>query len=149
MGFAPFGAEVYSFAHDAVGGPLILLAIDGSHAGRLPAPFLIASIGTGFATAPGSGLDFFWRRFARLLPRWVAGGLVLNPATGPILDWIVGDGPAFRSVPPDGWRPIPPGHAMHPRSRRSGMARGGMSRLGDLTWAVKRVGSSSKGRSAG
>ena len=67
VGFAPFGASIYGFVNDELGGPLVSLLIYWSHTWRLPALFLIAGLGTWFATSRSYGIDFLGRRLARLL----------------------------------------------------------------------------------
>ena len=107
VGFAPFGAEIYGFANDRLGGDGLALWVYFNHTWRLPALFLVAGIGTWFATARGAGARVVGRRLYRLgLPLLfgtfvlnLAGGLAIAQATGAPLgqtarDWWAAPEPA-------------------------------------------------------
>lgn len=80
VGFVAWGADIYRFTNDQVAGEWLGLLIYWSHSWRLPALFLIAGIGTYFATRRRSGLGFLGRRVARLMVPAVFGTFVLNVA---------------------------------------------------------------------
>ena len=65
VGFVAWGKDIYGFVNDEVGGDLLSLGIYFSHSWRLPSLFLIAGIGTYFATGRGIGTKFLGRRVAR------------------------------------------------------------------------------------
>ncbi|MEM1384689.1 MAG: acyltransferase family protein [Pseudomonadota bacterium] len=113
VGFAPFGQAIYGFANDTGGGPPMALAIYWSHGWRLPALFLIAGIGTWFATARGAGAGFMARRITRLLVPFLVGSLVLNLAAGLAVIAILGIEDPDLSSGPEWWLPMPPFLAMH------------------------------------
>ena len=99
VGFAPFGASIYGFANDELGGPLVSLLIYWSHTWRLPALFLIAGLGTWFATSRSHGHYFLVRRLARLLVPLLVGSFLLNPLAGWAIAWMTEEPNAFLSVP--------------------------------------------------
>jgi len=112
IGFTPFGEAVYGFANDRLGGPLLSLAIYWSHGWRLPCLFLVAGIGTWFATAREAGIAFLGRRMKRLLGPLAVGCLILNPATLAVLGADFAE-LAGRPLPPGWWLPVPPWMVMH------------------------------------
>ncbi|WP_299843277.1 acyltransferase family protein [uncultured Jannaschia sp.] len=91
VGFASFGASVYGFANDRLGGPAVDLAVYWSHTWRLPTLFLIAGIATWFATARGAGPRIVGRRVARLALPLLAGTLLLNPIAGEAIARMTGE----------------------------------------------------------
>lgn len=82
VGFVDWGEDIYGFVNDRLAGPGLGLAIYWSHSWRLPALFLIAGIGTWFATARGAGAGFMGQRVARLLVPATFGALILNAPAG-------------------------------------------------------------------
>ncbi len=91
VGFADFGAGVYGFANDRLGGPGLSLVIYFSHGWRLPALFLISGIGTWFATRRSAGLGVMGRRMARLMVPTLFGTFVLNLVAGLAIAWAGSD----------------------------------------------------------
>ena len=91
VGYASFGASVYGFANDTLGGPAVDLAVYWSHTWRLPTLFLIAGIATWFATARGAGLRPVGRRFVRLVLPLLAGTILLNPIAGEAIARMSGE----------------------------------------------------------
>lgn len=99
VGFAPFGADIYGFANDRLGGELVSLGIYWSHTWRLPALFLISGVGTWFASARGAGGRFIGRRLLRLLVPALFGTFVLNLAAGIAIERATGgDRPTWEVV---------------------------------------------------
>jgi hypothetical protein len=113
VGFAPFGASIYGFANDELGGPLVSLLVYWSHTWRLPALFLIAGLGTWFATSRSYGINFLGHRLARLLVPLLVGSFLLNPLAKWAITWITGDANAFLSTPAEWWLPVAPYNVMH------------------------------------
>ncbi len=113
VGFAPFGASIYGFANDRLGGPLLSLAIYWSHSWRLPTLFAIAGIATWFASARDAGPRFVGRRMARLLLPLLAGSMLLNPIAGYAIERMTGSSRAFLSLPDAWWIPVAPANVMH------------------------------------
>ena len=113
VGFAPFGRSIYGFSNDELGGPLVSLLIYWSHTWRLPALFLIAGLGTWFATSRNHGFYFLGRRLARLLVPLLVGSFLLNPLAVWAITWMTGEPEAFLSVPVEWWLPVAPYHVMH------------------------------------
>ncbi|MEO0999658.1 MAG: acyltransferase family protein [Pseudomonadota bacterium] len=98
VGFSEFGQEVYGLVNDRIAGPGLTLAIYWSHGWRLPALFLIAGIGTWFATARGAGAGFMAERLARLLVPAVFGAFLLNAVAGAAIGWAVAGADGVREV---------------------------------------------------
>ena len=113
VGFAPFGARIYGFANDELGGPLVALAIYWSHSWRLPTLFLIAGIATWFATDRRTGLRFVGRRVARLGAPLLVGSFLLNPIAGIAITAMTGTPRDLLSTDSDWWLPMAPGNVMH------------------------------------
>lgn len=113
VGFAPFGAEIYGFANDRLGGDALSLAIYFSHTWRLPALFLIAGIGMWFAAGRGAGAGFMGRRLARLLGPALFGTFVLNLAAGWAIATARGEAPALWPFLRDWWLSPEPRQVMH------------------------------------
>ncbi|MBX2853722.1 MAG: acyltransferase [Rhodobacteraceae bacterium] len=95
VGFADFGARIYGFANNQLGGELLSLGIYFSHSWRLPSLFLISGIGTYFATRGGVGGRFMGTRLARLLIPALFGAFLLNLATGYVIAHMQGYGGGF------------------------------------------------------
>lgn len=91
VGFASFGASIYGFANDRLGGPAVDLLVYWSHTWRLPTLFLIAGIATWFATGHGAGAATLARRLARLGLPLVAGTLLLNPVAAETITRMTGE----------------------------------------------------------
>lgn len=82
VGFVAWGADIYRFTNNAVAGDWLGLLIYWSHSWRLPALFLIAGMGTYFATGRSRGPKFIGARVARLMVPALFGTFVLNVAAG-------------------------------------------------------------------
>ncbi len=95
VGFVPWGEGIYGFAHRDLGPPLLELAIYFSHGWRLPALFVIAGIGTFFATGRGVGYRFIAGRMARLLVPVAVGVVTLNAVAGYAIARARGDAMSF------------------------------------------------------
>jgi peptidoglycan/LPS O-acetylase OafA/YrhL len=113
VGFAPFGAEIYGFANDALGGPLVSLGIYWSHSWRLPSLFLISGIGTWFALRSGAGPRVLGARVVRLMVPALFGTFVLNAAAAYLIARIAGDPPGFTADPLSWWLAPEPRQVMH------------------------------------
>lgn len=87
VGFVGFGEPIYGFVNDALApkGGLTELAIYWSHCWRLPSLFLIAGIGTWFATRDGAGPAWMGGRIARLIVPALFGMLTVNALAG----WLI------------------------------------------------------------
>ena len=85
VGFAEFGARIYGFANDQLGGELLSLAIYFSHCWRLPSLFLISGIGTYFATRRAASARFMGSRLLRLLIPALFGTFLINLLTGYVI----------------------------------------------------------------
>ena len=81
-GFVGFGEPIYGLVNDRLAGPGLELAIYFSHGWRLPSLFVIAGIGTAFATKRGITAGFIGARMWRLLVPVVFGVLFLNMLSG-------------------------------------------------------------------
>jgi hypothetical protein len=90
VGFVGFGEPIYGFVNDRLGGGLLELAIYWSHGWRLPSLFLIAGIGTWFATRRDAGPGWVAGRAARLLVPAAFGAIVLNAAAAAVIGAILG-----------------------------------------------------------
>ncbi|TNC60302.1 acyltransferase family protein [Rubellimicrobium roseum] len=95
VGFVAWGADIYRFTNDKVAGDWLGLLIYWTHSWRLPALFLIAGIGTYFATGRSRGLRFIGSRVARLLVPALFGTFVLNVVAGYAMARMTGDPPGF------------------------------------------------------
>jgi hypothetical protein len=95
VGFVAWGAEIYRFANDEVAGDWLGLLIYWTHSWRLPTLFLIAGIGTYFATGRSRGLRFMGSRVARLLVPAIFGTFVLNVAAGYAMARMTGEPSGF------------------------------------------------------
>jgi hypothetical protein len=95
VGFVAWGADIYRFTNDEVAGDWLGLLIYWTHSWCLPALFLIAGIGTYFATGRSRGLLFLGSRVARLLIPAFVGTFVLNVAAGYAMARMIGEPPGF------------------------------------------------------
>ncbi|MEL6522077.1 MAG: acyltransferase family protein [Pseudomonadota bacterium] len=112
VGFAAFGADIYGFANDKLGGDGLSLIIYFNHTWRLPALFLIAGIGTYFATGRAMGPAFMGRRLVRLLVPVVFGFFILNLFAGYAIAVRQGGGPAVEVIR-DWWFNPEPRQVLH------------------------------------
>jgi peptidoglycan/LPS O-acetylase OafA/YrhL len=103
VGFAPFGADIYGFANDRLGGDGLGLWIYFNHTWRLPALFLVAGIGTCFATARARGAGFMGRRLGRLLVPALFGTFALNLLGGYAIALGRGEAIGFAAFARDWW----------------------------------------------
>lgn len=92
VGFVGFGEPIYGFVNDrlATKGGLTELAIYWSHCWRLPSLFLIAGIGTWFATREGAGPTWMGGRITRLIVPALFGMLTVNVLAGWLILQITG-----------------------------------------------------------
>ncbi|MEM1130809.1 MAG: acyltransferase family protein [Pseudomonadota bacterium] len=113
VGFADFGADTYGFANDRLGGDLWSLWIYFNHTWRLPALFLIAGIGTWFATSRGIGARFLASRLGRLLLPTIFGAFVLNMAAGFAIARVTGEYSGLADFIRGWWLSPEPHQVMH------------------------------------
>ncbi|MEM9010522.1 MAG: acyltransferase family protein [Pseudomonadota bacterium] len=113
VGFAPFGAEIYGLVNDRLAGDGLSLAIYFSHSWRLPTLFLIAGLGTWFATGRGAGPGMVGRRLARLLVPALFATFSLNVIAALATAYGTGEGEAFWAEASDWWLAPQPFQVMH------------------------------------
>jgi hypothetical protein len=103
VGFVGFGEPIYGFVNDRLApqGGLTELGIYWSHSWRLPSLFLIAGIGTWFATSRAAGAAWLGRRMARLLVPALFGAVVLNVLAGYLILRLTGVPRALPAFWPD------------------------------------------------
>lgn len=99
VGFVEWGEPIYGFANDRLAGDGLGVAIYWSHTWRLPSLFVIAGMGTWFATRRTQGWPALARRVARLLLPVAFGLLSLNVLGAVAIDWARG---ASMAADPDG-----------------------------------------------
>ncbi len=95
VGFVAWGADIYRFVNNEVAGDWLGLLVYWSHSWRLPALFLIAGIGTYFATGRRRGARFIGSRVARLMVPALFGTFVLNVAAGYTMARMTGEPPGL------------------------------------------------------
>ncbi|MFP4207339.1 MAG: acyltransferase family protein [Wenzhouxiangella sp.] len=93
VGFIDIGVDIYGFANDERGGPLLNLYVYFGASWRLPLLFLISGIGTWFATRLAVGLRPLARRVARLMVPALFGTFVLNATYGYTIATVTGQSP--------------------------------------------------------
>lgn len=113
VGFASWGFNVYGFANDKLGGPTLEIALYWSHSWRLPALFLVAGMGTYFATRRNSDAGALGRRLSRLLIPAVFGTLTLNLLAGYATAVAQGSPGNILSGSGTWWPPFGPMWVMH------------------------------------
>lgn len=113
VGFVAFGEPIYGFVNDDLGGGLLELAIYFSHSWRLPSLFLIAGIGTWFATGHGAGRGWMRGRVARLMVPALFGMVTLNLLAGWLIAQITGVPRHFPAFWPDWLEIAHPPRIMH------------------------------------
>jgi hypothetical protein len=103
VGFVGFGEPIYGFVNDRLApqGGLTELGIYWSHSWRLPSLFLIAGIGTWFATRRAAGAGWLGRRMAWLLVPALFGACVLNVLAGYLIFRLTGVPRAMPAFWPD------------------------------------------------
>ena len=104
LGFVSYGADVYGFANDELGGVGLELILDWSHSWRIFALFMISGVGTWFASRKGAGLGFVLSRLHRLglpLIGWIGFAALAVFAFGMPLEAFV-----WLSDQETGWRAI-------------------------------------------
>ncbi len=103
VGFVDFGEDIYGIVNDTLAGDGLGIWIYFNHGWRLPSLFLIAGIGTAFATRRGVDWRFMGQRLWRLLLPVAFGLIFLNaiaryaihlslreagPVLGPVAFWF-------------------------------------------------------------
>jgi glucans biosynthesis protein C len=115
VGFVGFGEPIYGFVNDRLAprGGLTELGIYWSHSWRLPSLFLIAGIGTWFATRRSAGAEWLGRRMAWLLVPALFGAFVLNVLAGFLIFRLTGVPRALPAFWPDWIETAHPPRIMH------------------------------------